>query len=880
MSNYHTHVRAELDLALRLVGLALLLTLLTPVSTTFGRMEFVHDAIANYTALQTFGALAPALAGLLLIGLTFIPSLTRLGVGVAAAMITVVAVAATALVPEAWDAMFVLVTSELLRQPYPTLAALALLGSAGAVATTDASRTTVRALLVLGWVATTAFYLLPERGYPMLIFIVQRALAGYTTGGLIGAALLGFPTAFALIPALAATLAIPLWADRRRGANTLANLCAFVLPAIVAALAYMAVARGGGAAAILLSLRAFVLLTAATLPLIRAARAIAQHLCDDDLPTEPSTLARDHLLHRALTELPDGLDRAAALDALPSTPTLRTAHPIARWLLARRAAELRRTWATGPDADAPAPRDALRALIPLAPAHHHPTTRLALRWLHRPWPEATLALLILAAAATLWTANLAPDKGVITWKLGPPNPEADHFFGETLPRYVVARVERNAELERDHTSAVAGYRMRELSLDAEREALTIGPDLHQTVTTFSSTVHDLDVSSRSWVDSIDAINHSIRDLGLPYYVDADAWELHTPEGERRFLYLKSYRVERLHRFENNNHDLVAAIHLRRLDHLNLRSSVLGLSRDAQPFALVLLDEIDRYAAHVLPGLALDPPRCRPLDPDAPPWRHELDLACGRQLAATLAAVSRTWPEIDRLRFEAAMTHLRRRTEAWHTLTLQLADDGERLLAPDTLLLTPQTFTQLLHVTTPRHEPLLATLRAENDALTPTGPADLAPFTDFVVVATERHELQHQLDGPGLPVPTALYDAMGGASEDLVNRAARELSGYMAELILDDLHAHLTLAHLLNFLDDLTPTSAEFFAAATILHLLADSPILDPDARTSPDALATAWTRATALTTAQRRDRVSQAYQEMFGRALETLRPVHTPSPHR
>jgi hypothetical protein len=63
----------------------------------------------------------------------------------------------------------------------------------------------------------------------------------------------------------------------------------------------------------------------------------------------------------------------------------------------------------------------------------------------------------------------------------------------------------------------------------------------------------------------------------------------------------------------------------------------------------------------------------------------------------------------------------------------------------------------------------------------------------VAEATERHELQHQIDGPHLPLAGAVADLMVGYARESQDRVNRELSAYLAEMTIGK--PQLTLVHL-------------------------------------------------------------------------------------
>src|SRR5262249_27392626 len=79
-------------------------------------------------------------------------------------------------------------------------------------------------------------------------------------------------------------------------------------------------------------------------------------------------------------------------------------------------------------------------------------------------------------------------------------------------------------------------------------------------------------------------------------------------------------------------------------------------------------------------------------------------------------------------------------------------------------------------------------------------ADLAQqgdLKDAQTVMTERHELQHQIDGPHLVTSPFVDKHMMGYTDDAIWRTNRELSAYIAEMT-SAAPPHLGLVHILPF----------------------------------------------------------------------------------
>ncbi len=94
--------------------------------------------------------------------------------------------------------------------------------------------------------------------------------------------------------------------------------------------------------------------------------------------------------------------------------------------------------------------------------------------------------------------------------------------------------------------------------------------------------------------------------------------------------------------------------------------------------------------------------------------------------------------------------------------------------------------------------------------------------------TERHELQHLIDGDTLAIPAALFDLGAGVSDERLLRAAQEASAYLCELDQDDpLAAAWTLAQLTALIFERSGRTPYRLAAALVLGAGAREPVLDP-----------------------------------------------------
>ena len=141
-----------------------------------------------------------------------------------------------------------------------------------------------------------------------------------------------------------------------------------------------------------------------------------------------------------------------------------------------------------------------------------------------------------------------------------------------------------------------------------------------------------------------------------------------------------------------------------------------------------------------------------------------------------------------------------------------------------------------------------------------------------IAATERHELQHQVDGEDLDVPAALYDVAPNVRESDLGRASKEMSAYLCELVTDDpVDAALLLVQLMEFA--MSDSSVYHYAGALVLGNLGEGPVLKESGRVSLTDLETiaAWIEVQGTDLAARvSERASAAHERLFGTACPNI----------
>lgn len=146
----------------------------------------------------------------------------------------------------------------------------------------------------------------------------------------------------------------------------------------------------------------------------------------------------------------------------------------------------------------------------------------------------------------------------------------------------------------------------------------------------------------------------------------------------------------------------------------------------------------------------------------------------------------------------------------------------------------------------------------------------ARLEDAVLAATERHELQHQIDGPHLPLSGAVAELLAGFTDEAQDRANRELSAYIAEMTAKAAPPQLTLVHLFPFGVE-GRGGAEHRVATLLLETLAGRKLRTGPRDVDPAAYAAAFDAQVSRGDDDLREAARRAYRAHFG--AELLDPV-------
>ncbi len=357
-------------------------------------------------------------------------------------------------------------------------------------------------------------------------------------------------------------------------------------------------------------------------------------------------------------------------------------------------------------------------------------------------------LLLMLTVVMSWLAR-GPEKGV-RWALGPSSAGADSLFGHRVAAWVGARAQWSTLANGGGgIAALAKQRMQEEAAALIAEAGRVDAGLATAIRQLVRTGQRSDVSARAWHRAVGLVNAASRDAELPYYLDPMARVQSTAGGLRRRLRAPTFRVMRARRFAVDG-AMFGTLHVRHLHDTRAtwHPGLLGLSRDAQPYALV---EIEAAAAHVLElsEMASTPGRVPRCGRTFEPLGDAILARCGRRLAAML-----------------------------------------------------------------EHGSLSAAITAK----------------------IERHELQHQIDGPLLRMAFPVLEKLTGHGSDRQERVNRELSAYLAQLTskTSPIHVGLFVPLRLALLQD---RGTYHHAAVLLFEALGEGRIRDAHGRVDPVPLA-------------------------------------------
>ena len=799
---HYDALRLEDARRLRNLGILALIAAALPVSLSNVGSMFLWDMVAFSSPAEIIRLLAPAILGVGLIALAGSKRIGRLGLGLAALVLLIVCIALFTRSVLGYRAVFTGLMDYVGRRPLVVVGGLTMVAVGADLRRHEAHHTLSRWLLSAGGGLLLLLYVLPQRGDAFFLELVASADALVAAGGgkMILSVLLNW--LFALFPLVMGCVAIGL-AKPPRKTGIVGSFARYGLPALGVLLCYKFVMNGFGVHAIGVQLRASFLLAVVIGVASTAIEAIVLALLSDPLPTAaepPSQLARDIRLRQLLRRLIDNsADDDRATDPFAVKGELES-HPAAVRLMQRRLREAAADTSVllAPDLKLSAPQ----ARTLLERLEGRPEDRAEPR--REAKPHALWAMtgpkrlyVVVGVTTVLLLGGLAlrfqRSQADLTWNLKPATEAADRVFGRSLPGMILKLSRRNTILEKEGKgSAEDAVWLRQQREDFVKSVRDVDVELARHVANLMKRLDTVDFDGRLWFDALRPVNQRIRERGLPYFVDGSYFELTRDGRSIRSFYVVTYRVADILRYELNGHEY-AALHVRRLDRLNVRETLLGFVREREPFALVLLDQTEDHVR-----------------------RRIASLAGG---SCDVASVYRHGP------------HARDVEEACIGLVQTLLKDRE---------LTVETaFDELV---------------------------------DLQLQSTERHEVQHQIDGEDVDIPAELFRLLPIASDLQLARVSQEASAYLAELTSDDpLVVALTLAQLTEFLLDDTGQTPYRYAAGLIFGALLGQPVMAPMGHVDGAGVARLWqeaaTKGTGLST-WLGPKAAEAHDDLIGSDLE------------
>jgi hypothetical protein len=385
-----------------------------------------------------------------------------------------------------------------------------------------------------------------------------------------------------------------------------------------------------------------------------------------------------------------------------------------------------------------------------------------------------IAFVLLAVEAIL---ARPPRKGV-EWKLHAPTAAEEKLYSEGLPAWNRAQ---RAWGDKLHETTGAEEMVKLKAADRALIEMTKGVDgkVGEAVAALVDEGHEVDVAGRKFHRLVMNLNDAAQNAGVPFYLDPAVQIGETQNGLVRTFRVTSFRIEAVHPVKVDGADF-ATLHVRFLGGYGVHGSPLGFSRDVQPFALVVLDEIERNQSM---------------------WQRSIDEGHPSCVDADFPIVPGT----------------------------ALAHCGE----------------------------LLEHIAHEQD------------LKAALTTMTERHELQHQIDGPHLRMSPMVEKRLLGYSDDAQLRTNRELSAYLAEMT-SGAPPQLGLVHTLPFAL-LASGGAEHHVAVIVLTAMTGRDVPRKN-ETREDDLERAYEELAALSSEELRTRAAATWKKAFGANLPTVSP--------
>ena len=387
-----------------------------------------------------------------------------------------------------------------------------------------------------------------------------------------------------------------------------------------------------------------------------------------------------------------------------------------------------------------------------------------------------------------------------------------------------------------------------------------------------------------FAEAVRTTNRAMADKGFGYFFDSYAVRYEDDGRAEAALY--TFRVDARRRYLAADKP-VDALHLRRLDSLNIVQFLLGYTSKRMDVAVLLIDKLEGEVATRL-GPALEPEREMPLrmsdeDEGKKAWL-DVRKAAGRVVRESyygaIPGQQQALAELGQL--------LARRNDLLEDWNLRLAAYNISLREFEALVVEPERRERFEKYTSPEARKVLDAIQSELE--TPERKRLFERLVARHAQPVELHEVQHRIDyasDDDFAVPAPLLrilqippDSVHAESDD-VRRIAYELSAYTAEIARDPEWARVNLSLLSEHLYD-GSGGAEGWSAVMILEGIGRElgvtfmPIVDPDGRRAGadlETVAAVHVELLGKTGPELARAAATLWQKWFGHALVPLTPL-------
>jgi hypothetical protein len=664
--------------------LSLLLAFLPIATDAYGGGLFLWDLLPISEPAEQLRLLSPALLGLgLWVGAGF-KKQTRLGLGLIGLLLTLFFILIFSKSELGYLELFTGVLDYVGRQPLVLFLGLVFIATGSDMLHADSVKKLARRHLIGGGVLLMLLYVLPQRGQPFAMDIVDLVSRFESLDSLQMLLTSVVVLLFQTLPLMIGLVALAVGLSGSRP-GLLGSMARFGLSGLVCFLCYRLIINGMPAVSVFVQIRAALLLAVVIGTASYALGSIQLHLLSDPHPTlgdDRSPLARDVLLAQAVdTAITANKYDAPLLEYAP----LKEASPILRALIRRRLLEFATDLSiASQDTLAPSQKtaEALRDILQGGqdPSAEHPTGGIALS-MHR---RRTTFLAAVASACILFTAGLGwrsysptPD---LSWELRKSTTAERTFFGSMLPRYVDSVSRRNMAIAHGSSGAEAAQDVRSKRTEILSEARDLEPALKDAVEELLDGLKTLDSDGRIWDNAVVEFNRAIRVLGYPFFFEAHHARFVIKKADdaiSHVFWAVPHEVVAIRRFQMDNRDY-AAIHAEPLDWTG-GFSFLGYVRSDEPFALIKLDNIKDSARSM--SDALTRRRCGfALSEHHNNPKGKVDLLCGGMLVRALESSGFIEGEFEDALFahQTAATEIHEIKHQWDADDVRIPTDFYRL----------------------------------------------------------------------------------------------------------------------------------------------------------------------------------------------------------